>query len=75
MCVEGVENAAAIFDAEHEQIVLFVETQGTLPLRRFNLELKKHIPAYMLPAKLIPMEKLPHTANDKIDRVTLKKTL
>ena len=75
MCVEGVENAAAIFDAEHEQIVLFVETQGTLPLRRFNLELKKHIPAYMLPAKLIPMEKLPHTANDKIDRVTLKKSL
>ena len=75
MCVEGVENAAAIFDAEHEQIVLFVETQGTLPLRRFNLELKKHIPAYMLPGKLIPMEKLPHTANDKIDRVTLKKSL
>ena len=75
MCVDGVENAAAIFDAEHEQIVLFVETQGTLPLRRFNLELKKHIPSYMLPGRLVPMEKLPHTANDKIDRVTLKKTL
>ena len=75
MCVEGVENAAAIFDAERELIALYVETQGTLPLRRFNLELKKHIPQYMLPGKLIPMEKLPHTANDKIDRVTLKKLL
>ncbi len=75
MCVEGVENAAAIFDAENEQIVLFVESMGTLPQRRFNLELKKHIPQYMLPGKLIVMEKLPHTANDKIDRVTLKKTL
>ena len=75
MCVAGVENAAAIFDAEHEQIVLFVETQGTLPLRKFNLELKRYIPQYMLPAKLVPMEKLPHTANDKVDRVTLRKSL
>lgn len=75
MAVEGVENAAAVFDAENELIALFVETQGTLPLRRFNLELKKHIPQYMLPGKLIPMEKLPHTANDKIDRVLLKKIL
>ena len=36
MCVTGVENAAAIFDAAHEQIVLFVETQGTLPFRKFT---------------------------------------
>jgi len=75
MCVKGVENAAAIFDAEQELIALYVETQGTLPARRFNMELKKHIPAYMVPGKLICMEKLPHTANDKIDRVTLKKML
>jgi len=75
MCVEGVENAAAIFDADQELIALYVETQGTLPARRFNMELKKHIPAYMVPGKLICMEKLPHTANDKIDRVTLKKML
>lgn len=73
VCVQGVENAAAIFNTEKEQIVLFVETAGTLPLRRFNLELRKMIPQYMLPGKLVPMEKLPHTANDKIDRVTLKR--
>ena len=75
MNVEGVENAAAIFDADAEQIVLFVETRGTLPQRRFNLELKKYIPQYMLPGKLVPMEKLPHTANDKIDRVRLRQLL
>ena len=72
-CVQGVEKAAAVFHAEQEQIVLFVETAGTLPLRRFNLELRKTIPHYMLPGKLVPMEKLPYTANNKIDRVTLKK--
>ena len=75
MCIEGVENAAAIFDAEREQIVLFVETKGTLPFRRFNMALKQYIPQYMLPAKLVAMERLPHTANDKIDRVTLRATL
>ena len=32
------------------------------------------IPKYMLPSELVCLEKLPHTANDKIDRVTLKKT-
>ena len=75
MCVPGVENAAAIFDAARERIVLFVETQGTLPPRRFNMELKKLIPAYMVPGKLVTMEKLPHTANDKIDRVALRASL
>lgn len=75
VCVPGVENAAAVFQAEQEQIVLFVETAGTLPLRRFNLELRKMIPQYMLPGKLVSMEKLPHTANDKIDRVLLKQYL
>ena len=75
MNVAGVENAAAIFDPEAERIVLFVETRGTLPPRRFNLELKKYIPQYMLPGKLVPMEKLPHTANDKIDRVRLRQQL
>lgn len=75
VCVEGVENACAIFDRDRQEIVLFVETQGTLPLRKFNLELKKYIPQYMLPNQLIPMTKLPHTANDKIDRVSLRATL
>lgn len=75
MCVEGVENACAIFDEDRQEIALFVETQGTLPKRRFNLELKKYIPQYMLPSNLVAMEKLPHTANDKIDRVYLRSTL
>ena len=75
MCVPGVENACALFDAERERIVLFVEGGGGLSLRKMNLELKKYIPQYMLPGKLVAMDRLPHTANDKIDRVTLRATL
>ena len=75
MCVEGVENACAVFDAEKQEIVLFVESKIPFVLRKFNLELKKHIPGYMLPGKLITMEALPHTPNGKIDRVTLRQSL
>lgn len=73
--VEGTENVCALYDAAKQEIVLFVETQGTLPMRQYNRELKKYIPSYMLPHRLVTMEKLPHNANDKIDRVALKKLL
>ena len=75
MCVPGVENACALFDEPHERIVLFVEGGCGLSLRKMNLELKQYIPQYMLPGKLVCMDRLPHTANDKIDRVTLRGTL
>lgn len=75
MCVNGVKGACAVFDAPNEQIVLFVESCEALILRKFNNELKQYIPKYMLPSKLVVMDKFPHTANDKIDRVTLKKSL
>lgn len=75
MCVDGVKGACAVFDSENERIVLFVESCCVLVLRKFNNELKKYIPKYMLPSKLVVMDVFPHTANDKIDRVTLKKSL
>ncbi len=72
-CVDGVENACGVFDAENEQIVLFVKSKNEYKLRSFNVELKKHIPAYMLPGKLRVFEELPLTPSGKIDRVKLKK--
>lgn len=75
MCVDGVKGACAVFDEDKQQIVLFVESQTDFKIRKMNLELKKYIPNYMLPSGLIVMDKFPHTANDKIDRVTLKNSL
>jgi len=74
VCVDGIENACALFDAKNEKIVLFAESKEDLKLRKVNLVIKQHIPKYMLPGELVVLEKLPHTANDKIDRVTLRKT-
>lgn len=73
MCVDEVLGACAVVDENEQKIVLFVESKADLKLRKVNLELKKYIPNYMLPGKLVVMDKFPHTANDKIDRVTLKK--
>lgn len=75
MCVGGIKGACAVFDETSQKIVLFAESCEPLMLRKTNLELKKYIPQYMLPSKLVVMDKFPHTANDKIDRVTLKKSL
>lgn len=75
MCVGAVKGACAVYDAQSQKIVLFVESCEALMLRKVNQELKKYIPQYMLPGKLVVMDKFPHTANDKIDRVTLKKSL
>ena len=75
MCIENVKNVCAIFDEANERIVLFLESTSQFKLREVNKQLLKFIPRYMLPSHIEVMENLPHTANDKIDRVTLKKML
>lgn len=70
----GILNACALFDAEMQEIVLFAQTDETLVLRKLNLELKKLIPTYMLPGRMVCMQELPLTPNGKIDRVLLKST-
>lgn len=75
MCIDGINNVCAIFDEENERIVLFIESELEFKLRLVNKELLKHIPKYMLPAEIVVMKNLPHTANDKINRVELKKSL
>lgn len=72
--VPQIGNCCVMFDAERQEIVLFAETQEELILRKLNLELKKLIPSYMLPGRLVCLSKLPHTPNGKIDRVLLKST-
>jgi D-alanine--poly(phosphoribitol) ligase subunit 1 len=72
-CIDNVGRACAIFHAEQEEIVLFLETPEEFVLRKINMELLKYIPRYMLPHRLVTMEEFPRTANDKIDRITLRK--
>jgi D-alanine--poly(phosphoribitol) ligase subunit 1 len=73
--IKEIGNACVIFDSDKEEIVLFAETECELQLRKLNMELKKIIPSYMLPGRLVCMRALPQTPNGKIDRVLLKSTL
>ncbi|MCH5211558.1 MAG: amino acid adenylation domain-containing protein [Oscillospiraceae bacterium] len=71
--MEDIKSCCAMFDAENEEIFLFLETDAKIVQRRFNMELKKYIPAYMVPQKIVSMPAFPHTPSGKIDRQTLKK--
>lgn len=73
LLVPGVERACAVFDPEAQEIVLFVQSEADLSLRKFNLELKKYVPKYMLPGRLIVVADFPYNQNNKIDRGALKK--
>ncbi len=73
--VEGIHAVCALYDNEKQEIVIFAESEISWNLRKFNLELKKLLPPYMMPSRLYLLEEMPHTPNGKIDRVTLKKKL
>ena len=70
--VPGVERACAVFDEINQEIVVFVKSKENIILRKFNAELKKYLPKYMLPSKLFIVEDFPYNQNNKIDRLALK---
>ena len=71
--IDGIDSACALFDSEKQEIVLFLETSCEIADRKFKLELKKYVPAYMIPSRIIKLSAFPHTPSGKIDRVGLKK--
>ena len=67
----GISMAACIYDGERKKIVLFYV--GDVDPVELTATLKTKLPRYMLPNKTVRLDKLPFTANGKIDRVSLKK--
>jgi len=70
--IENVENACVIFDAEAQEIVVFIQSATSITLHQLKRKLMEQIPKYMVPSRVKIMDKLPLTPNDKIDRVKLK---
>ena len=71
--MDNIKNCCVMFSADTEEIYLFLETDAQIVARKFNLELKKQLPAYMIPQKIVSMPEFPHTPSGKIDRQLLKK--
>ena len=67
----GVRMSACIYDEKRGKIVLYYV--GDPAERELTEALKTKLPRYMLPNRLIRLDRLPQTPNGKIDRVALKK--
>lgn len=63
---ENGANSVAVFDDRKNEIVLFSEKK---------IDLTKHLPSYMLPKRVIIVDKLPLNTNMKFDRKKLKELL
>lgn len=59
-----------LYDEKRQKIVLFIEEE--LDKAYINEKISHFVPEYMLPNKVVRVEKMPMNANGKIDRVKLK---
>lgn len=72
--LEGIVSCACVYDMEAAKIVLFYQSMS-LQVQDIMEQAKKKLPNYMWPNKVIVLDKMPHNANGKIDRVALKKRI
>lgn len=69
--IDGVTNAACIFDQPNDKIVLYYTTEEGRPIDIINL-VKERIPVYMFPEICNHLLQMPYNMNGKIDRIKLK---
>lgn len=69
--LDGVSACCCLYNTKMSMIVLFLEGVR-LTRSEVNERLADMLPHYMLPSKVVCMDKLPLNANGKIDRVKLK---
>lgn len=70
--IDGVTNAACIFDQPNDKIVLYYTTSDGKERDIINL-VKERIPVYMFPEVVNYLQMMPYNLNGKIDRIQLKK--
>lgn len=70
--IDGVTNAACIFDHEQDKLVLYYTTVDGTELDVINL-VKDRIPVYMFPEVIVHLKAMPFNMNGKIDRIELTK--
>ncbi len=68
--VKGIVLCSCLWDGLNSIIVLFYT--GDLSERDFRAELRKALPSYMMPQKLIKLESMPLMVSGKVDRKQLE---
>jgi amino acid adenylation domain-containing protein len=54
-----------------QRLVLFVQGESLPDMAELRLQLSKHLPSYMLPQHIAPIDQIPRTANGKLNRKEL----
>lgn len=68
--IEAVKMSACIYDKENSKIILFYV--GDITVAEVMGQLKDKLPRYMLPNRIEKIDRMPFTANGKINRMALK---
>lgn len=68
--LDGIARCCCLYHERRRQIILFVERGAEK--KALKEELAQMLPEYMIPEKIIPLDKWPMNANGKTDRVMLK---
>ena len=71
--MDGIKAAGCVYDKAKSKIVLYYV--GEIDEKTLTVGLKEKLPRYMLPSRIIRLEKMPYTANGKTDRMALMKML
>lgn len=69
--IDGITNAACIFDQQNDKIVLYYTTTDGQERDIIN-QVKEKIPVYMFPEVVNHLAQMPYNLNGKIDRIELK---
>lgn len=68
---ENVKECSCVYDSKKSVIILFYS--GVATAGEISKFLRKSLPSFMVPRKLINLESLPKLYNGKIDRLSLKR--
>ena len=69
--MDGIESVCCLFDNEKKKIIFYYT--GAATKAEAAQYIKEKLPRYMFPSFFEQLERMPYTANGKIDRVSLKK--
>jgi amino acid adenylation domain-containing protein len=71
--IPGLHQCCVLYDNDRREIVAFHSAAAGLDAARIQKELRRLLPAYMIPRRCLPVETFPLTPNGKVDRAALWK--